>query len=120
LIKAQSFIDLLGSNNTSSALGSPVLKLHSGHNSLKKASNDVFMAVQNIIFELQEQGINLIIERIDKEFMYQIQVPNVKQFQGQKHSALKIKLSLSGGQLMVKTGGGFKQFLTWLAEKKVI
>jgi len=120
LIKAQSFIDLLASNNTSSALGSPVLKLHSGHNSLKKASNDVFMAVQNIIFELQEQGINLIIERIDKEFMYQIQVPNVKQFQGQKHSALKIKLSLSGGQLMVKTGGGFKQFLTWLAEKKVI
>jgi hypothetical protein len=52
--------------------------------------------------------------------MYQIQVPNVKQFQGQKHSALKIKLSLSGGQLMVKTGGGFKEFLTWLAEKKVI
>ena len=89
-------------------MGSPVLKLHSGHSSLKKTNNDVFMAVQNVTSELQEQGVSLIIERIDKEFMYQIQVPNVKQFQGHRFSTLKIKLSLSGGQLMVKTGGGFK------------
>jgi hypothetical protein len=59
-------------------MGSPALKLHSGHSSLRKTNNDVFMAVQNITSELQEQGINLAIERIDKEFMYQIQVPNVK------------------------------------------
>lgn len=59
------------------------------------------------------------MQRIDN-FMYQIQIPNVKQYQGEKFCTMKIKLSLSGGQLMVKTGGGFKLFLQWLGEKRVI
>lgn len=96
-----------------------MLKLQSGSNSLKKTSDDVHMAVQSIIQDIRDQGTAIEIQRIDN-FMYQIQIPNVKQYQGEKFCIMKIKLSLSGGQLMVKTGGGFKLFLQWLGEKRVI
>ena len=122
LIKAQSFIDLLGSNNiggsatTSLRLAgkAPQLKLQSGKNSLKKQSEDVYQAMLKLKNDLFDLGIQLQIERIEQEpYMYQILVPNPRKNAGSSDNMEKqrIRLSLSGGQLMVKTGGGFTLFV---------
>jgi len=54
--------------------------------------------------------------------MYQIAVPNMKRNQAEHEhfETVKIRLSLSGGQLIVKTGGGFQLFLEWLHNKKIL
>ena len=66
-------------------------------------------------------------DTIEKLCMYELKVPNkgyrgpqtgLYQLKGasqEEFKKIKVRLNLSGGQLMVKTGGGFTLFVEYLA-----
>ena len=100
------------------------MKLQDCKSALKKTSDDVLQALSALKNELHDQGIDLQIDRLlgKDPFIYHVLVPNTKVDPGSDNclETVKVRLSLSGGQLMVKTGGGFQQFTEWLCNKKVI
>lgn len=58
-------------------------------------------------------------------FVYLVKVPRQKRRNPYLDSQpeyidSRVKLSLSGGNLMVTTGGGFKLFIDWLADKGLL
>ena len=106
-----------------------MLKLHSNAKSAIKQQQDVKRALDSVIDEIYEKfNIKIQVTKLDQPFVYSLELPKPqprpkyipygKQFEDVLK--LKAKLSLSGGILMAKTGGGFKHFTDWLAEKKVI
>ena len=123
LIQAQSFIDVLGCSSTDQQY----LKIQNGKNSIKKQAEDVYRAVEDLKNEIIEQDGQIYLEKVNQfendQFMYQIMLPNLKlknvvelinsnpttyRLDPREMLPVKIRLSLSGGQLMIKTGGGFK------------
>lgn len=50
--------------------------------------------------------------------MYTVEKPKTNLNPG--NHIIRIRLSLSGGNLLVKTGGGFKLFTEWLGDKKLV
>lgn len=95
-----------------------------------KKAQDVEFAVKDLLLQLEEKNIKISLKKSyphgGDQFIYSLQLKERKTSAVQPRSArntfgapyshlpkdhtllTKVKLSLSGGQLMVQTGGGYK------------
>jgi hypothetical protein len=134
-IKAQKFIDLISCNRNNDK--QQFLRVY---NPNEKKIMDVEMAVKELLNHLEDRNIKINIQRsknvgVKDPFIYDLVLPEGKTSGLRARSArnqygapfshlptdkvmsVKIKLSLSGGQLMVKSGGGYVLFIEYLENK---
>ena len=135
-IKAQNFIDLLAANRKNDK--QHLLRVQ---NPLARKKQDVELAVKDLVMQLKEQsGLIISLKRVEEgsrgdPCIYRLTLPEGKTSGLKPRSArtrfgapyshlptdkaltMKVKLSLSGGVLMVQTGGGYKDILEFLEHK---
>ena len=110
------------------------------YNENEKKEMDVEMAVKELVAHLEDRSIYIQIQKskttgVKDPFMYDLVMPETKTSGLRPRSArnrfgapyshlpqdrvisVKVKLSLSGGLLMVKSGGGYVLFLEYLENK---
>ena len=134
-IKAQKFIDLISCNRNNDKQN--FIRVYNPH---EKKVMDVEMAIKDLLNQLEEKNIRINITKastvgVKDPFIYNLDLPEAKtsglrartarnkfgapfsHLPTDKNLSVKVKLSLSGGQLMVKQGGGFILFLEFLENK---
>eukprot|EP00350_Pseudokeronopsis_sp_OXSARD2_P000448 CAMPEP_0170562988 /NCGR_PEP_ID=MMETSP0211-20121228/63539_1 /TAXON_ID=311385 /ORGANISM="Pseudokeronopsis sp., Strain OXSARD2" /LENGTH=105 /DNA_ID=CAMNT_0010880595 /DNA_START=280 /DNA_END=594 /DNA_ORIENTATION=- len=104
MIKAAAFVDMM---NTSQ-LDQSYYRIR---NPKRKMAQDVDFAVKELVCQLQEANINLDISKI-KDFIFEIK--NYPDYENGREVNRVINLRLSGNQLMIRTGGGYYDFLEFL------
>ena len=124
-IKAQNFIDLLSSKNQKTA--------YRVQDPLARRANDLALAVKELVSNLKDRfGVHIELRREPGKdpMIYALSLPGGRVQTIRPHTAhygipgvkdntlrTRVKLSLSGGMLMVQRGGGYQDILEFLEKK---
>jgi len=106
-------------------------------NPLQRKAQDIDLAVKDLLDHLRERNITVSLKRVSEKdpFIYMLELTQAKTSQLRSRQARtsqggpyshipkdrflkqKVKLGLSGGQLMVQRGGGYQQLLEFMEHK---